>query len=289
MSFAIYNLFEGVISLRIGGLSYKNGINFYGDKFTVASRIKKDGVQEINIEMIDNNIISKIPMLRRYFSSLKSTLLSIYLLILFIIIDFHSNKNNELGILLYIFFVLLIIWLCIFQNKKFTGFHGAEHKAINAYYFNKDISVENINKSSRIARQCGTNGILIIVFIMIISNIVFREFYFTILFITYGLTRELFTLKNFDKYPFFYIAFKFGDFLQDKFRTSEPTEEQLDLAKNAIEKLIYCEENAYNIVSISEANQKFPEMDQLLDENKAIIILKNNAPEYVLVKSDILC
>lgn len=277
------------MKLNIGGLSYKNGINFYADKFTVISRIKRGGVQEINVEVFDGNIISKIPMLRRYFSSITSTLLSLYLLFLFIIIDFYSKKNNELGIFVYFFLIVLIIVLCIRQNKSFTGFHGAEHKAINAYNFHKDITIENIKKSSRIARRCGTNGILMMIFIMIIFNIALREFYFSILFIIYGLTHELFILKNIDRCPLFYIVFKFGDFLQDKFRTSESSEEQLNLAKNAIKKLIYCEENAFNIMSISEAKQRFPKIDQLLDENKAIVILKNNVPEYVLVKSDVLC
>ena len=41
--------------------------------------------------------------------------------------------------------------------------------------------------------------------------------------------------------------------------------------------------NIENIVSISEANQNFSRVARLVDEKGMAIILKNNAPRYVLV------
>lgn len=38
-----------------------------------------------------------------------------------------------------------------------------------------------------------------------------------------------------------------------------------------------------NLVSISEANQNFSKVARLVDERGTAIILKNNAPRYVLV------
>ncbi len=38
-----------------------------------------------------------------------------------------------------------------------------------------------------------------------------------------------------------------------------------------------------NLVSISEANQNFSKVARMVDENGATIILKNNAPRYVLI------
>jgi antitoxin Phd len=40
--------------------------------------------------------------------------------------------------------------------------------------------------------------------------------------------------------------------------------------------------NIDNIVSISEANQNFSKVARLVDEKGTAIILKNNAPRYVL-------
>jgi len=41
--------------------------------------------------------------------------------------------------------------------------------------------------------------------------------------------------------------------------------------------------NIENLVSISEANQNFSKVARLVDEKGTVIILKNNAPRYVLL------
>jgi len=41
--------------------------------------------------------------------------------------------------------------------------------------------------------------------------------------------------------------------------------------------------NIKNLVSISEANQNFSKVARLVDERGTAIILKNNAPRYVLI------
>lgn len=41
--------------------------------------------------------------------------------------------------------------------------------------------------------------------------------------------------------------------------------------------------NIENLVSISEANQNFSKVTRLVDEKGTAIILKNNAPRYVLL------
>ena len=41
--------------------------------------------------------------------------------------------------------------------------------------------------------------------------------------------------------------------------------------------------NIENLVSISEANQNFSKVARLVDERGTVVILKNNAPSYVLV------
>ena len=42
--------------------------------------------------------------------------------------------------------------------------------------------------------------------------------------------------------------------------------------------------NTDNLVSITEANQNFSRVARLVDENGVAIILKNNAPLYVLIE-----
>ena len=42
--------------------------------------------------------------------------------------------------------------------------------------------------------------------------------------------------------------------------------------------------NTNNLVSITEANQNFSRVARLVDENGAVVILKNNTPKYVLIE-----
>lgn len=44
--------------------------------------------------------------------------------------------------------------------------------------------------------------------------------------------------------------------------------------------------NTQNIVSISEANQNFSKIVKLVDEDKSVIIMKNNKPKYILLDFD---
>jgi len=46
--------------------------------------------------------------------------------------------------------------------------------------------------------------------------------------------------------------------------------------------------NIDNLVSISEANQNFSKVARLVDERGTAIILRNNAPRYVLIDYSLL-
>lgn len=41
--------------------------------------------------------------------------------------------------------------------------------------------------------------------------------------------------------------------------------------------------NPKKMVSISEANQNFSKVAKIVDENKSIVIVKNNKPKYVII------
>ena len=42
--------------------------------------------------------------------------------------------------------------------------------------------------------------------------------------------------------------------------------------------------NTKNLVSITEANQNFSRIARMVDENGAVVILKNNTPRYLLME-----
>ena len=44
--------------------------------------------------------------------------------------------------------------------------------------------------------------------------------------------------------------------------------------------------NSKKMVSISEANQNFSKIAKLVDEDKSVVIMKNNRPKYILLDFD---
>ena len=42
--------------------------------------------------------------------------------------------------------------------------------------------------------------------------------------------------------------------------------------------------NLKSLVSITEANQNFPKVARLVDENGSAVILKNNVPRYLIIE-----
>lgn len=234
--------------MNISGESFKDGINFFGEKSYVIAKINKEGNQVVKLVHYKNskNILSDIPVLKYYINSNKTIIKSLISLFVCIVIDSIKKgiikTNINTSAIFYITFGGLIYIICYSKFcRNFFGFHGAEHKAINSYNLYKDVSLENMNKSSRIARNCSTNFQLLYLLNMVLVVIIFRKFYFTLLFINYGISRELFMLKDIDKCPLFSIVFKLGAFLQNMLLTKEPTDEQIILAHNAISKLIDAE------------------------------------------------
>ena len=54
--------------------------------------------------------------------------------------------------------------------KRVYQYHGAEHKTINCYEHQEELTVENVRKHSRLHKRCGTSFLLIV---MVIAMLVF--------------------------------------------------------------------------------------------------------------------
>jgi uncharacterized protein YqhQ len=162
--------------LKISVVSFKDGINFVGEKSYVIAKINKEGSQEVKLvpNKDSRNVIFGIPVLKYYINSINNIVKSIILLVIFIGIDIFNKGviKTDLSASAVLYIVLGGLIYIIYYSKfckNFFGFHGAEHKAINSYDLYKDVSLENMNKSSRIASKCSTNFQLLYLFNMILS------------------------------------------------------------------------------------------------------------------------
>ena len=75
------------------------------------------------------------------------------------------------GVLRIVIFVIYIKAIsCMEDIRRVFMYHGAEHKCINCIEHGLPLTVENVRKSSRQHKRCGTSFLL---FVLIISMVVF--------------------------------------------------------------------------------------------------------------------
>lgn len=72
---------------------------------------------------------------------------------------------------LVIFFVYILFISRLEDIQRVFMYHGAEHKCINCIEHGFDLTVENVRKSSRQHKRCGTNFLFIVIIITVICFI----------------------------------------------------------------------------------------------------------------------
>lgn len=71
-------------------------------------------------------------------------------------------------IAMFLFYIFLISRMK--EIKRVFQYHGAEHKTINCFEHEEELTVENVMKHTRLHKRCGTSFLLIV---MVISMVVF--------------------------------------------------------------------------------------------------------------------
>lgn len=144
-----------------------------------------------------------------------------------------------------IFVLIIYIYLISLMPdiRRTFQYHGAEHKVVNAYENN---DLKNAKKYSRIHLRCGTSFILfvltlsIFVYLFIPTDISFMAKYglrLALLPLIAGMGYELIRLSPKCEKNFFFKMIIAPGLLLQRLTTREPTEEQLEVAKVALQKV----------------------------------------------------
>ena len=100
----------------------------------------------------------------------------IFLLIPYFISDFFEEKISsravlavlEGGLRLGIFLVYILLISRMKDIQRVFMYHGAEHKCINCIEHGMELNVENVKKSSRLHKRCGTSFLFLVMCISIL-------------------------------------------------------------------------------------------------------------------------
>lgn len=126
--------------------------------------------------------------------------------------------------------------------KRVFMYHGAEHKCINCIEHGLDLTVENVRKSSKEHKRCGTSFLLFVMAVSIVthffvqfdSNTVNLLVRIALLPVIAGISYEIIRLAGRSENPFVNLLSKPGMLLQ-KLTTKEPDDAMIEVGIRAVE------------------------------------------------------
>lgn len=168
----------------------------------------------------------------------------------FIKLSLFAQNVIEGAVRIALFLAYMKIVTMMKDIRRTYEYHGAEHKSINCLDQGKPLTVENVRECSRLHKSCGTSFLF---FVMIVSILVYSVFTTQILWqrivirivmlpVISGLSYEVIRwarLKPENKIANFLS--KPGFWLQMKFTTLEPDDQQIEVAIASIQGVANCE------------------------------------------------
>lgn len=152
-------------------------------------------------------------------------------------------------------FIAYIVGITFMEDIKRTFmYHGAEHKCINCIENGWELNVENVRKSSKEHKRCGTSFLFFVVMVSIIvcffitteSPVLRIVIRIALLPVIAGISYELIRLAGSSDNPVVNLLSKPGMMLQH-LTTKEPTDDMIEVAIRAVEEVFdwkaYLEEN----------------------------------------------
>lgn len=160
----------------------------------------------------------------------------------------HFTDNEMLiaaleGVLRIVIFLAYVSLISLMQDiKRVYMYHGAEHKSINCIESGLPLTVENVKKSSRLHKRCGTSFLLFVVVISVILFMFIRSdsavmrlvIRLVLIPVIAGISYEIIRLAGRSDNWFINLLSKPGLALQ-KITTAEPTEDMIEVAIKSVE------------------------------------------------------
>ena len=164
------------------------------------------------------------------------------------IIEKHTSSHLVMtvleGVIRVAIFLIYIVLISRTKDIKRTFmYHGAEHKCINCVEHGLPLTVENVLKSSRFHKRCGTSFLFLVMLVSIVLHFVFVAvpFYWVRLLgrllmvpVVAGISFEIIQWAGRTDSKFANIMSKPGLAMQ-KFTTKEPTADMAEVAIKAVE------------------------------------------------------
>lgn len=159
----VFNFYD---SLVLGTRSLNYSASFYED--TDMEETTADKV----IDKVSNNhaeaVVSAVTVIISF-----AIAIGLFMVLPYFIAEFLGQwvRNDSLMALIealirVVIFLIYVVAISLMKDiKRVYMYHGAEHKCINCIERGRELTVENVRKSSRLHKRCGTSFLLFVVFV----------------------------------------------------------------------------------------------------------------------------
>lgn len=150
--------------------------------------------------------------------------------------------ESAVRILLFVLYILAVSQMKDIQRTFM--YHGAEHKCINCIEHGMELTVENVKKSSKQHKRCGTSflffvmlvSIIVCFFITVESKVLRIVLRLALLPVIAGISYELIKLAGSSSNPLVELLSKPGLAMQN-LTTKEPEDDMIEVAIKAVEEV----------------------------------------------------
>ena len=140
-------------------------------------------------------------------------------------------------------FLAYVVGISLMKDiKRVYMYHGAEHKCINCIEHGMDLTVENVKKSSRLHKRCGTSflffvvivSVILFIFIRVESPVLRVVIRLLLIPLIAGISYELIRLAGRSEGKIIGLLSKPGMLLQ-KLTTGEPDDDMIEVGIASVE------------------------------------------------------
>ena len=235
-------------SLSLGMKTLMYSASFFEDEEDTAKKEKLSPEEKKKMEEKEENE-EKLLMSGTVTFSIIFALLLFFALPYFLSGFFHKVITSETlialieGLIRLTIFVGYIALISLTPDIKRTFmYHGAEHKCINCIEHGMELNVENVRKSSRLHKRCGTSFLLIVMLISIVffmfirvdSKILQLLLRLLLIPVIAGVSYEFIRLAGRYENWFLNIFSKPGMWMQ-RLTTKEPNDEMIEVGIASVE------------------------------------------------------
>ena len=147
------------------------------------------------------------------------------------------------GVLRVVIFLVYVVGISLMKDiKRVYMYHGAEHKCINCIEHGMDLTLENVKKSSRLHKRCGTSflffvvivSVILFIFILVESPVLRVVVRILLVPLIAGISYELIRLAGRSEGKIIGLLSKPGMLLQ-KLTTGEPDDDMIEVGIASVE------------------------------------------------------